>query len=160
MSQAGDGLVSAGQNKKLTSSQLRVLGFIAACGMQGCSETKRAIAEKLSLSIKTVDRAIHRLREDALIVSEARFGENGTQLSLSPERVEGLLDAVREKTELAEAGGRPAVLVCAPAIRPALRRLVALAVPRLPVLSYTEVSGTRMTIETVGVVGVRHVIAA
>lgn len=80
MSQAGDGLVSAGQNKKLTSSQLRVLGFIAACGMQGCSETKRAIAEKLSLSIKTVDRAIHRLREDALIVSEARFGENGTQL--------------------------------------------------------------------------------
>jgi flagellar biosynthesis protein FlhA len=67
---------------------------------------------------------------------------------------------VREKTELAEAGGRPAVLVCAPAIRPALRRLVALAVPRLPVLSYTEVSGTRLTIETVGVVGVRHVIAA
>ena len=80
MNQAGDGLVSAGQNKKLTSSQLRVLGFIAACGMQGCSETKRAIAEKLSLSIKTVDRAVHRLREDALIVSEARFGENGTQL--------------------------------------------------------------------------------
>lgn len=80
MNQAGDGLISAGQNKKLTSSQLRVLGFIAACGVQGCSETKRAIAEKLCLSTKTVDRAIHRLREDALIVSEARFGENGTQL--------------------------------------------------------------------------------
>lgn len=80
MNQAGDGLVSAGQNKKLTSSQLRVLGFIAACGVQGCSETKRAIAEKLCLSIKTVDRAIHRLREDALIVSEARFGNDGTQL--------------------------------------------------------------------------------
>ena len=80
MNQAGDGLVSAGQNKKLTSSQLRVLGFIAACGVQGCSETKRTIAEKLCLSMKTVDRAIHRLREDALIVSEARFGENGTQL--------------------------------------------------------------------------------
>ena len=80
MNQAGDDLVSAGQNKKLTSSQLRVLGFIAACGVQGCSETKRTIAEKLCLSIKTVDRAIHRLREDALIVSEARFGEDGTQL--------------------------------------------------------------------------------
>lgn len=80
MNQAGDNLVSAGQNKKLTSSQLRVLGFIAACGVQGCSETKRTIAEKLCMSIKTVDRAIHRLREDALIVSEARFEENGTQL--------------------------------------------------------------------------------
>ena len=80
MNQAGDGLVSAGQNKKLTSSQLRVLGFIAACGVQGCSETKRTIAEKLCLSIKTVDRAMHRLREDGLIVSEARFEENGTQL--------------------------------------------------------------------------------
>lgn len=80
MNQADDGLVSAGQNNKLTSSQLRVLGFIAACGVQGCSETKRAIAEKLCLSIKMVDRAIHRLRKDALIVSEARFGEDGTQL--------------------------------------------------------------------------------
>jgi flagellar biosynthesis protein FlhA len=98
---------------------------------------------------------------EQMLIESLRIGDQGTtQLSLSPERVEGMLESVREKTELAEAGGRPAVLVCAPAIRPALRRLVALAVPRLPVLSYTEVSGTRLTIETVGVVGVRHVIAA
>ena len=97
---------------------------------------------------------------EQILIEGLRAAEHGTQLSLSPERVEDLLESVREKTEAAEAGGRSAVLVCAPAIRPALRRLVTLAVPRLAVLSYTEASTTRLTIETVGVIGVRNVIAA
>ena len=65
----------------MTNSQLRLLGFVAACGPDGCSETKQALAGKLQISLKTVDRAIHRLREDGLITSHARFGEDGTQLS-------------------------------------------------------------------------------
>lgn len=66
---------------KLTNSQLRVLGFIASCGAEGCSETKQDLAKKLQISLKTVDRAIHRLREEGLIISLARFDTNGTQLS-------------------------------------------------------------------------------
>ena len=82
MADQSDGsLASKGKRGKLTNSQLRLLGFIASCGADGCSETKQALAGKLQISLKTVDRAIHRLREEGLIVSHARFGEDGTQLS-------------------------------------------------------------------------------
>ena len=82
MADQSDGnFASKGKKGKLTNSQLRLLGFVAACGPDGCSETKQALAGKLHISLKTVDRAIHRLREEGLIVSHARFGEDGTQLS-------------------------------------------------------------------------------
>ena len=74
------GFVLKEQKGRLTNSQLCVLGFIASCGAEGCSETKQALAAKLQVSLKTVDRAIHRLRDEGLIVSLARFEENGTQL--------------------------------------------------------------------------------
>ena len=45
-------------------------------------------------------------------------------------------------------------------VEDALRRMAALAVPRLPVLSYSEVTGTSLTIETVGAVGVGQAITA
>ena len=82
MADQSDGnFASKGKKGKLTNSQLRLLGFVVACGPDGCSETKQALAGKLHISLKTVDRAIHRLREEGLIVSHARFGEDGTQLS-------------------------------------------------------------------------------
>ncbi len=82
MTDQSDGnFASKGKKGKLTNSQLRLLGFVAACGSDGCSETKQALAGKLQISLKTVDRAIHRLREEGLITSHARFGEDGTQLS-------------------------------------------------------------------------------
>ena len=64
--QADGNLASKGKKGKLTNSQLRLLGFIAACGADGCSETKQALAGNLQISLKTVDRAIHRLREEGL----------------------------------------------------------------------------------------------
>ena len=48
-------------------------------------------------------------------------------------------------------GGEP-VLVCAPSLRPAVRRLVSAQTDGLPVLSYTEATAAALTIETVGVV--------
>ncbi|MBD8062691.1 flagellar biosynthesis protein FlhA [Oceanitalea stevensii] len=97
---------------------------------------------------------------EQLLLESLRPGEQGTQISLAPDRVEGLLASLRGQVETLEATGRQAVLVCSPAIRPALRRVAGLAVPRLPVLSYTEVTGTSLTIETVGAVGVGQAIAA
>jgi flagellar biosynthesis protein FlhA len=52
------------------------------------------------------------------------------------------------------------VLVCAPALRPAVRRLVAGQLSGLPVLSYQEVTAVQAAIETVGVVRVAEPIAA
>jgi flagellar biosynthesis protein FlhA len=48
--------------------------------------------------------------------------------------------------------GQTAVLVCAPALRPAIRRFVAPQVGGLPVLSYQEVTTAQVPIETIGVV--------
>jgi flagellar biosynthesis protein FlhA len=97
---------------------------------------------------------------EQLLLESLRPGEQGTQLSLAPDRIDSLLTSVRAQTDAAEATGKQVVLVCAPAIRPALHKVVVLATPRLPVLSYSEVAGTTLTIDTVGVVGVGHAIAA
>ena len=78
---ADSGFALSERAGRLTNSQLRVLGFIASCGADGCSETKQDLAKKLQISLKTVDRAIHRLREEGLVISLARFDDNGTQLS-------------------------------------------------------------------------------
>ena len=78
---ADSGFALSERAGRLTNSQLRVLGFIASCGAEGCSETKQDLAKKLQISLKTVDRAIHRLREEGLVISLARFDTNGTQLS-------------------------------------------------------------------------------
>ena len=59
--------------------------------------------------------------------------------------LDSVLGQLRQVVAAAESDGRPVVLACAPAIRPALRRLVALGLPRLPVLAYGEVTGTGVT---------------
>ncbi|MDM7830563.1 flagellar biosynthesis protein FlhA [Cellulomonas edaphi] len=94
------------------------------------------------------------------LVEQLRPAENGTQLLVDPSRVEMILAQLRDAVAHAEASGRTVVLVCAPAIRPALRRLVTLGLPRLPVLSYGEVTGAGVTIETMGVVSSGHAVAA
>ena len=94
------------------------------------------------------------------LLESLRSTDQGTQLLLDPETTEGLLESVLRCTTEAEQGGRTAVLVCAPAIRPAVRRLVAHSMPRLAVLSYVEVTGAGLQIEQVGMVTDVHAIAA
>ena len=76
-----DDITLADGKRTLTNSQLLILGFIASYGVAGCSESKRDIAEALQVSLKTVDRAILRLRKEGFIISVARYAENGMRLS-------------------------------------------------------------------------------
>jgi flagellar biosynthesis protein FlhA len=94
------------------------------------------------------------------LVEQLRPADQGTHLLVDPVRLEAILGQLREAVAAAEQDGRSVVLACAPAIRPALRRLVAMGLPRLPVLSYAEVTGVGATIETVGAVSGGHAIAA
>lgn len=89
------------------------------------------------------------LLEQSLLES-LRTGEQGSQLLLAADRIEALTAKVRQACEQTADSG--AVLVCAPAIRPSLRRLIAAAVPELAVLSYHEVTSAAVDIETVAVV--------
>jgi flagellar biosynthesis protein FlhA len=86
------------------------------------------------------------------LIEARRPTEEGTQLVVDPDRIERLLASVRDRVQEVEMSGREAVVVCAPGLRPALRKTIALALPTMAVLSYTEVTCTAVQVETVGVV--------
>lgn len=81
-----------------------------------------------------------------------RPGDHGSQIMMDPHRIESVHSSVREMVDAVESRGTSAVLVCAPALRPAVRRLVSPRAGGLPVLSYQEASAPDSEIETVGVV--------
>ncbi|WP_066585289.1 flagellar biosynthesis protein FlhA [Cellulomonas timonensis] len=107
------------------------------------------------LRVVTLDPAL-----EQGLVEQIRPSDAGSQLLVEPERLESILTQLRTVVGTAEAAGYPVVLVCAPALRPALRRLVLLGQTRTAVLSYSEVTGAGVKIETVGVVSGVHTIAA
>ncbi|TFC59174.1 flagellar biosynthesis protein FlhA [Cryobacterium sp. TMB1-7] len=89
-----------------------------------------------------------------------RPSDQGSQIMLDPVRIDAILGSLRTAMATVEASGLTAVLVCAPALRPAIRRLVSAQAGGLPVLSYEEVTSARVAIETVGVVRGTETIAA
>ncbi|ROQ37361.1 flagellar biosynthesis protein FlhA [Frondihabitans sp. PhB188] len=81
-----------------------------------------------------------------------RPSENGSQILIDANRIEMILSSLKASLQNVEASGLSAVLVCAPALRPAIRRLVSAQTGGLPVLNYQEATAGNSTIETVGVV--------
>ena len=108
-----------------------------------------------ALGVITLDGAL----EQSLLES-VRPGPDGSQLLLDPVRAERLLSGVRRVVTAAENAGHDVVLVCAPGLRPALRRTVSLGMPGLAVLSYPEVTNSGLRIETRGVIEDAHALAA
>ena len=86
------------------------------------------------------------------MLESMRPSDQGTQIMFDQNRIEGLLLSLKETVDFVTASGREAVLVCAPALRPAIRRLVAPQPGGIAVLSYQEVTSAAVNIETVGVV--------
>ncbi|MFJ6417453.1 flagellar biosynthesis protein FlhA [Paeniglutamicibacter sp. NPDC091659] len=81
-----------------------------------------------------------------------RPSELGSQIMLDAHRLEAVLASVKDIVGQLENSGLSAVLVCAPALRPAVRRLVGGQGGGLAVLSYQEATVGGADIETVGVV--------
>jgi len=79
---------------------------------------------------------------------------------VDPIRAESLISDLSRILETAEQQGTTPVVVVSPQLRMPLRRLVSVAVPRLPILSYAEIAKCTFRIETVGVVSGAHSIAA
>ncbi|MCK2026523.1 MULTISPECIES: flagellar biosynthesis protein FlhA [Microbacterium] len=93
---------------------------------------------------------INPLLEQAMLES-LRPGDDGTQIVFEPQRMEAVIASVKQAVA-AQADGPEPVLVCAPSLRPAVRRLVSAQTDGLPVLSYSEATAAPLTIETIGVV--------
>jgi len=86
------------------------------------------------------------------MLESMRPSEHGTQILFDQGRIESLMNSLRETVASVQSTGRSAVLVCAPAVRPAIRRLLSPQPGGLPVLSYQEVTSAGLDIETVGVI--------
>jgi flagellar biosynthesis protein FlhA len=104
-------------------------------------------AENGRLSVITVEPVL-----EQTLVQDLRPGETGTQLVMDPGKLDAILTSLSSAVAAAESAGRAAVLVCAPMLRPALRRLVPHPPAGVPVLSYAEVTSAELAIETIGVV--------
>jgi flagellar biosynthesis protein FlhA len=102
------------------------------------------------LPVITIDPLLEHQLSEALRASDA-----GSFLALAPDRAEALTLAVAQRAREAEQQGDMPVLVCAAPLRPALRKLVHTATPRLPVLSYAEL-GPQLRLDTRGVVNLAH----
>jgi flagellar biosynthesis protein FlhA len=84
-------------------------------------------------------------RLEQSMLEALRATEHGLQLSLDSVRAEAMVAELTGLLEAAEQIGATPVLVCS---------------PRLPVLSYTEIAGCALRIETMGVVGGAYPVAA
>ncbi|MBM7773314.1 flagellar biosynthesis protein FlhA [Actinokineospora baliensis] len=118
-----------------------------------------AIAARLAvdgvLSVITLDP-----RVEQTLLESVRVTEMGDRLAVDAATLEALVGDVAGLASRAESQGQAAVLACAPRLRTPLYRLVHAAVPRLAVLSYSELSGGTHRIETVGVVNSGYTLAA
>src|SRR3954447_8209923 len=123
---------------------------------EGLIEAARAALGPVVVSAHLDDRTLRVIMIDPVLeqsmLEQLRPSELGSQVLLDPQRIGALIDSLRAAVQNAEARGWTPVLVCAPALRPAVRRLVAPQTNGLPVLSYQEVTSSDVTIETVGVV--------
>ncbi|MDQ2756710.1 MAG: flagellar biosynthesis protein FlhA [Actinomycetota bacterium] len=90
-------------------------------------------------------------RLEQMLLEAMRPTDVGPQLALDPDLGQSFMDQLSQLgREAEEANVRP-VLVCAPQIRPALRRLLRASISGLPVLSYQELVGCTQ-VRSVGVV--------
>jgi flagellar biosynthesis protein FlhA len=107
------------------------------------------------LSVITVEPGL-----EQTLVQDLRPGEGGSQLVMDASKLDAILASLTSAVAGAESTGRSAVLVCAPILRPAIRRLVPNPPGGVPVLSYAEVTSADVGIETIGVVRVASAIPA
>ncbi|HET9060852.1 MAG TPA: flagellar biosynthesis protein FlhA [Acidimicrobiales bacterium] len=109
-----------------------------------------ALAADGHLPVITIDPLLEQHLSEML-----RASESGSFLALAPDKAEAFTLAVAHRAREAEGEGEMPVLVCAAPLRPAVRKLVKTASPRLPVLSYAEL-GSQLRLETRGVVNLEQ----
>jgi flagellar biosynthesis protein FlhA len=93
------------------------------------------------------------------MLDRLRPADMGAIIALDPDTGQVLLTRLDETVRDAENANLRPVLVCAPQIRAALRRLLRPSQPALPVLSYQELIGCGQ-VRSVGVIGAEPVLAA
>lgn len=123
--------------------------------LDGLVEAARATLGPAVVAPHIQDGAINVLSFEPVLeqrfLEGLRVGESGGFLALDPDLSQAVLHQVMTLAQQAEEQNLSPVLVCAPQIRAAVRRLTSPSLPRLPVLAYSELDGPAQ-IRSVGVV--------
>jgi flagellar biosynthesis protein FlhA len=124
--------------------------------LDGLVEAARtALGSAISQPYVTPDERLHVLTLDPAfeqrLLESVRQSDMGLVLALDAGGIDALVHGCSGVLEEAERAGLSPVLVCSPQVRAALARLMRQVLPRLPVISYAEVSRTAQ-IESLGVV--------
>jgi flagellar biosynthesis protein FlhA len=91
-------------------------------------------------------------RLQQILLESVRPGDGGAQLVIDPGLAERLITQIVARFGEEAARGNKPVLVCVAQIRTPLRRLIRLAVPSLPILSYPELSVGTATVNALGMI--------
>jgi flagellar biosynthesis protein FlhA len=123
--------------------------------LDGLVEASRAALGPAIVAPYLTDGAVSAISLDPILeqgmLEALRATEQGTVLALDPDTAQNVLTRAAQLMQEAENSNVRAVLVCAPQLRAAVRRLMAPALPRLPILSYTEIGGAQ-SVHSIGVV--------
>lgn len=123
--------------------------------LDGLVEAARAALEPALAAPFVTDGVLHAISFDPLLEQQMLEGlrptEHGVVVVLDPDVAQQVLFGLAQAAQAAENTDVRPVLVCAPALRPAVRRLVAPTVERLPVFSYAEL-GAAHEVRSVAVV--------
>ena len=124
-------------------------------GVAATIAARTALGSAISHPYVTPDERLHVMTLDPAfeqrLLEAVRQSEGGQVLALDAGTVDALVNGCSGLLTDAERLGLAPVLVCSPQVRAALSRLMRQILPRLPVISYTEVSRTAQ-IESLGVV--------
>ncbi|MEQ6901653.1 flagellar biosynthesis protein FlhA [Nocardioides sp. YIM 152588] len=123
--------------------------------LDGLVDAARAALDPALAAPYVTDGVLHVISLDPVLeqhmLEALRPGDLGAQLLVDPDLAQHLMGSLAQHLASAEEQDIRPVLVCAPQIRAALRRLVAPAVERLPVFAYTEL-GAAQQVRSLGVV--------
>ncbi len=113
----------------------------------------RAICQQYRDEAKTIYTVTFDPALEDIIAAGVDYSERGLMVKLSPQVTEAITRGLLRETEKLTAAGKPAVVVCSPQIRAAVRQFTQSAFPKLAVLSLNEI--TRDTdVESVASVGI------
>jgi flagellar biosynthesis protein FlhA len=115
---------------------------------------RQALARQISNKVAGEDNVLPVITLDTeleeTIQKSVQYSGQGSYLALDPRTAERLLNSLSEQIQEASAGTHP-VLLCAPNIRPHVKRLTEQYIPQLPVLSYNEIT-PQLQIQSIGTV--------
>ena len=109
---------------------------------------RQYVDEQDRLLCLTLDPAL----ED-LINGHIERSERGISNSMPPRTVQQIVRQIADKAAELSQSGRPAVILCSPQVRQALRRMIESTLPHTAVLAYNEVV-PEVTVEAVAMVGI------